>query len=282
MNIAQVSVVIPCFCCAKTLRRAVKSVLLQTLVPAEIILIDDASPDYGETKRCIQDIISNQSVGLQCEIRVIYLKQNLGPGGARNAGWEIATQPYIAFLDADDSWFPRKIEYQYFWMLANPSFNISCHQHVVLTENMLNLANDEILNKNISHKEISAKQLLFFNTIATRTVMLERKIHLRFCDGVRYSEDFLLWLSIIFKGFRFAEINLTLAASYKASFGVSGLSSNLLKMEIGELNCLLSLYRQNYVGFMYFSTAVFFSILKFIRRLIYAFLKRLLNILDDF
>ena len=46
---APVSVIIPCFCCASTIGRAVKSILSQTVLPAELILVDDYSNDGGLT-----------------------------------------------------------------------------------------------------------------------------------------------------------------------------------------------------------------------------------------
>jgi glycosyltransferase involved in cell wall biosynthesis len=49
-------------------------------------------------------------------LKIISLKRNGGASIARNIGWEQSTHDYVAFLDADDAWHPRKIEIQYTWM----------------------------------------------------------------------------------------------------------------------------------------------------------------------
>lgn len=109
-----VSVVVPCYCCEGTIERAVDSVMKQTALPAEVLLVDDASPDQGRTLNKLRQLQGRFRD--KTHIEVIALKNNGGPSVARNAGWEAATQPYIAFLDADDAWHPQKLEIQYEWM----------------------------------------------------------------------------------------------------------------------------------------------------------------------
>src|SRR2546427_9146273 len=105
---APVSVLIPSYCCADTVARAVESAVEQTLTPAEIIMVDDASPDGGKTYCALKDL--QQRFSRRTAIRIIRLERNGGPGAARNRAWEVASQPYVAFLDADDAWHPRKLE----------------------------------------------------------------------------------------------------------------------------------------------------------------------------
>ncbi|MHB1099234.1 MAG: glycosyltransferase family 2 protein, partial [Burkholderiales bacterium] len=113
MSLAKVpvSVIIPCYRCAETIARAVDSVLKQTLPPEEILLVEDCSGDDGNTLAVLHSLQQNNPF-----IRVIPLAKNGGPAAARNAGWDAAKQPYIAFLDADDAWHPKKLEIQYSWM----------------------------------------------------------------------------------------------------------------------------------------------------------------------
>ena len=91
-----VSVIIPCYRCADTIERAVESVALQTSPPQEIFLVEDCSDDTGKTLQTLQRL--KQIYQDKFEINIIVLKTNNGPGGARNAGWSEATQPYLAFL----------------------------------------------------------------------------------------------------------------------------------------------------------------------------------------
>jgi len=86
------SVIIPVFNRANLARRAIVSVLNQTLQDFEIVIVDDGSSDN------LYDVVINLS-----DERIIMIKQeNNGPGAARNRGIEIARGEYIAFLDSDD------------------------------------------------------------------------------------------------------------------------------------------------------------------------------------
>ena len=88
--------VIPLFNKAATVERALGSVLAQAVSPAEIIVVNDGSTDGGDA------IVRRQS-----DPRVRMLdQQNQGVSAARNAGLRAATQPFVAFLDADDRWRP--------------------------------------------------------------------------------------------------------------------------------------------------------------------------------
>ncbi|RMG23518.1 MAG: glycosyltransferase family 2 protein, partial [Methanobacteriota archaeon] len=108
-----VTAIVPCYCCSDTIERAFYSVVNQTVLPKEVILVDDASPDHGRTLSILHGL--KQKFNETLDIRILAFEKNQGPASARNAGWEAATQPFIAFLDADDSWHPRKLEVQYQW-----------------------------------------------------------------------------------------------------------------------------------------------------------------------
>jgi len=130
-----VSVVIPCYCCEDTIERAVVSVMSQTALPGEVILVDDASPDHGRTLSKLQEL--QERFRDKTHIEIIALKNNSGPSVARNAGWGTATQPYIAFLDADDAWHTQKLEIQYEWMKEHPEIALTGHKCLWLKEDSL-------------------------------------------------------------------------------------------------------------------------------------------------
>jgi glycosyltransferase involved in cell wall biosynthesis len=96
-----VSVVIPAFRAAGTIARALDSVLAQTVPVAQILVIDDGSPDD----------LAAVVTGYGSRVTLLR-KPNGGAASARNVGIERATGDYIAFLDADDYWDPRKLERQ--------------------------------------------------------------------------------------------------------------------------------------------------------------------------
>lgn len=97
----QVSVIIPTYNSARYVVDAVESVLAQTYRDFEVIVIDDGSTD--ETPEVMK----------RYGAPVRYLRQeNAGVAAARNRGIAESRGRYIAFLDADDTWFPEKLERQ--------------------------------------------------------------------------------------------------------------------------------------------------------------------------
>ena len=112
-----ISCVIPVFNAAKYLAEALDSVLAQTVVPNEIILVDDGSTDesaqvaakYGRHARLVS-------------------QENRGPAAARNRGLQLARGELIAFLDADDLWATDKTERQCDAFARQPDLSI-CITH---------------------------------------------------------------------------------------------------------------------------------------------------------
>jgi glycosyltransferase involved in cell wall biosynthesis len=103
MNALSVSVVIPAYKAARTINRAVESAIGQTVCPAEILVVDDGSPDGADLAAAL---------GRYGE-RVKLLRQsNGGAASARNHAIDNARGSIIGFLDADDYWEPNKLERQ--------------------------------------------------------------------------------------------------------------------------------------------------------------------------
>lgn len=262
-----ISVVIPCYCCSDTLVRAVSSVQRQSLSPAEIILIDDASPDQGKTRKCMERILAGWSADSVTKLALLFLDTNVGPGGARNAGWDMADGKYVAFLDADDAWAPKKLEIQYQWMLAHPEFGLTCHRSVHID----NLDNLKCIDSGNS-VEIGHVSLMLKNSIPTRSVMLLNELGVRFPPAMRYAEDYYLWLMLRMSGVRIARLSMPLAHSYKCEYGESGLSANLRAMHLGVLSCFASLKRKKMVSNTLFFLACFFEYVKYLIRLVKVYL----------
>lgn len=261
-NFALVSVVVPCFLSAKTIRRAVRSIWNQTLRPFEVILIDDCSPDSGDTLKTLYEIEKEYP---EKWIKIIPLSSNKGPGNARNVGWDKATQPYIAFLDSDDSWHPRKIEIQYEFMKKNQHVVLSGHDFLYLDEK------DQVhfsLKKNNSINLVSPRQLLLSNKLSTPSVMLKRNIEYRFDSEKKYSEDYLLWLQIALNSKEVWKFDLPLAFLYKAPFGEGGLSGELWNMEKGELTTYLQLRKEKLISPLSLCFLTVFSLIKYTYRCI--------------
>ena len=254
---APVSVLIPSYCCADTITRAVESVVEQTLVPAEIIMVDDASSDGGATYSALKDM--QQRFSMRTSIRIIRMERNGGPGAARNRAWEMASQPYVAFLDADDAWHPRKLEIQCEFMESHPDIVLSGHA------TFLSLESTPFSSLPIrwGTTRVTAARLLATNMLPTRSVMLKREISFRFEEGRHFAEDYHLWLRVVLSGYRACRIELPLACSFKPDFGASGLSGQLWQMERGELDTYTRLRREGLLNTWIYPGLVGFSLLKF-------------------
>jgi glycosyltransferase involved in cell wall biosynthesis len=104
-----ISVIIPTFNRACLVTRSIDSVMRQSYLPQELIVVDDGSED--DTKVVIQEKFAS----------VRYIKQaNKGPASARNVGIENAENKWLAFLDSDDLWMPNKLEKQVKALENNP------------------------------------------------------------------------------------------------------------------------------------------------------------------
>ncbi len=92
----KVSVIVPAYNAHDTMARCLGSLVNQTLQNLEIIVIDDVSKD--DTR----DIVARCKEQFPDKIVSINNESNLGPGGARNKGLEVASGEYIGFVDSDD------------------------------------------------------------------------------------------------------------------------------------------------------------------------------------
>lgn len=258
-SVAPVSVVIPCYRCAATIERAIDSVVQQTQKPAEVILVEDGSGD--ETLSVLQALAKPYSDW----IKIIALPENQGLANARNIGWVAATQTYIAFLDADDAWHPLKIEIQTAYMNAHPDVILSGHGHRVI-EHSADLPDWSV--QSWIEQRIPKWSWLMSNKFVAPSVMVRRDVDQHFAQNQRYMEDHILWLEIVCSGNKVTRLSAELVAIYKKSFGVSGLSSNLWLMEQGELGNYHRLYNKNYINLVQWLALSFYSLLKFVRRLV--------------
>ena len=117
-NQAALSVIIPTYNRAEMLGRALNSVTRQTMLPKEIIVVDDGSDDDSET--IVHSFRTQNSILIR-----FFRQENKGPAAARNRGIALASQPVVAFLDSDDHWHRKKIEIQYPSLMTNHECKIS-------------------------------------------------------------------------------------------------------------------------------------------------------------
>src|SRR5512135_2005660 len=103
-----VSIILPVYNGERYVSQAIESVLSQTYVPTELIVVDDGS-------------IDNSASIARSYKEVHFIRQsNQGVAVARNSGIAAARGTIIAFIDQDDLWTPNKLDVQVHYLLKNP------------------------------------------------------------------------------------------------------------------------------------------------------------------
>lgn len=183
MSISDIAVIIPVYNASRTIIRALGGVFSQTLLPAEVIIVDDGSTDNSValiSQSKYQDFVSIISIA------------NSGPSHARNIGIKASKSNYIALLDADDEWiFNDKLKHQLALMKAN--------ENIVLVDSFAKVYwnKDKVFEiREVKHGNVF-KQLLSKNIVnATSSVLLKRSAIEEagyFDTEIRFGEDRLLW-----------------------------------------------------------------------------------------
>lgn len=198
MQAPLVSIVMPAYRAERHITTSIQSVIGQSHVDWELIVVDDHSPD------ATTDLVSIWS-DRDPRIRLVRLSKNSGPAGARNAGINVARGRYIAFLDSDDVWLPRKLEVQIAEMaLQDAAF--SCTSYEVFK-------GDQTLRTVHVPKLITYRRLLRGSVIGCLTVMYDTHLigkryfpdldalivstfYAKRLGHVRH-EDYALWLDIL-------------------------------------------------------------------------------------
>ena len=263
---APVSVVIPCYCCTKTIGRAVQSIARQSLPPVEVILVNDASPD-----NTLEELFALQKKYDEEFIKVVNLRQNVGPGEARNQGRAIASQPYIAFLDADDGWHPEKLNIQYSWMKDHPGISLSGHR-ILVTKPESVPPYDSIPDPVQSHL-VSRNELLISCKVLTSSWLFKASDVQDYTEITRHSEDYLLILKTLFDDRKIVFLDAPLAYYFKPEFSKEGMSGDLWAMEKAQLKAYQINWRSLVISTGEFCFYWIWSMIKYLRRVVIFWLR---------
>jgi len=219
---SKVSVIIPTFNRRDYLPIALNSVLAQTYRDYEIIVIDDGSSD--DTREILTPYAKS--------IRYFY-QENRGIAGARNRGIGESRGPYIALLDSDDYWLPRKLEHQIAHLKENPQWGM------VATRCSSISADGRFRKQNRPGKSGWILTDLFrSNFIRTSSAMITRECLDRvgcFDESLPECEEYDLWLRIA-RHYPVAFINEPLTVYTDNPHGVStdSLAGRLVRLKVLE------------------------------------------------
>ena len=218
-----VSVVIPFYSGANWLEEAIESVLKQTFLPDEIIVVNDGS----------KEDISKLMAKYNTEVTFVN-QENQGSASARNHGINISTGKYIAFLDSDDLWLPNKLETQIKYMIDNNLQWSHCPYEVF----------DDISRKiitkvdNLDTKGMMFPRLLARCRIGTPCVVIRRECindrRMKFNEKMRQGQDYCFW-NVLARRYELGNIGETLVR-------VRNHNTNLAKNVIAQLKTKKMMY----------------------------------------
>lgn len=183
----EISVIIPVWNGEKTLDKAIESCLKQTLRPKEILVCDDGSTD--KSKAIVKSFKSRR-------VRWIPGKHSGLPAIPRNRGLKKAKGEWLAFLDADDEWLPRKLEKQIITTRKTGCLAI-CSNAYRKTNN----ADRKTHYFDFPEKHLTLGNLIITNLVICSSMMLHRSIikHVGMFpenNSLRSVEDYAFWLRI--------------------------------------------------------------------------------------
>ena len=184
MSRTMISVIIPTYNRTHLLPRALDSILSQSCLPNEIIVVDDGSTD--DTSVLMTSVYPE----------IVFIQQsNTGVSCARNVGIKRASGDWIAFLDSDDEWFPEKLEVQMNALYKNPELKI-CHTNEIW------IRNGTRVNPKKKHEKFGGwifQKCLPLCCISPSSVIIHKSIFDEaglFDDSLLVCEDYDLWLRI--------------------------------------------------------------------------------------
>jgi len=180
----KVSVIIPTYNYAHFLPEAIQSVLAQTFQDFELFVVDDGSTD--NTREVV--------AGFGRRVNYIYQK-NKGYSAARNVGIRLSQGEVVAFLDADDTWLPEKLEVQVAYLDNHPEVGIVYSHFLVVDRDGNVLPQPERTH----YSGMIFERLLLGNFIGMPTVAVRRECFAGigpFDESLRTTADWELWLRL--------------------------------------------------------------------------------------
>ncbi|MDQ7822526.1 MAG: glycosyltransferase [Candidatus Eremiobacteraeota bacterium] len=210
-NSIKFSVIIPAFNAASFIEKALDSVRFQSYNNYEVIITNDGSTDGTEK------IVKEYLESYDSFPAVLLNQQNKGLGGARNTAISEAKGDFLAFLDADDIWYPHKLCIIGGFLLNNPHIDIICHNEVEVSYD----GKKRVLNYGMLKKPYY-EDLLFNGNRLSPSATIVRSELLKKSGGFSEEVDFLhgcedydLWLKLAKEGASFANFPEVLGEYYR-------------------------------------------------------------------
>ncbi|KAA3649012.1 MAG: glycosyltransferase family 2 protein [Bacteroidetes bacterium] len=198
-----VSVILPCFNAEKYLNDAIESIVNQTYLNIEILIIDDGSEDNSE---------AIYSTWIKKDSRIIIYKNenNIGLIKSLNKGIELANGEFIARMDADDISIKHRFKEQVSYLKNNHHISVLGTKAQIIDQHGKRLSrHNNTIYFNPSTLKFSSyftQPLIHGSILARSSVLKNNKYDLDF----KYSEDFELWLRLNSKNIEIANLPFVL------------------------------------------------------------------------
>jgi glycosyltransferase involved in cell wall biosynthesis len=181
----EITVVVPVYNRRQTIRRAIDSVLSQSYLPVEIVVVDDGSTDGT------QDILE----GYGDKLTLVSMPENSGPSRARNEGIEHAKTGWIAFLDSDDRWKKDKLKGQVEYLRNYPFYQVlQSEEEWVRNGTRVNPCRHHAKHAGWIWEPSLERCLVSPSGVLIKKTLIER--YGNFDEGLPVCEDYDLWLKI--------------------------------------------------------------------------------------
>jgi glycosyltransferase involved in cell wall biosynthesis len=185
-----ISVVIPLFNKRGEIRRTILSVINQTVLPAEIIVVDDGSTDGSGV----------EAEAINSDLVKIVKQSNKGESAARNLGLAYAKSPFVAFLDADDLWKPNHLATLRRLIDENPNVTFCATAHEIIEAGKRLFPNSHMSSNQYGIvPDFLAAYALSPHIINSTTACVRRDVLLAiggFPTKVRKGPDIITWLKL--------------------------------------------------------------------------------------
>lgn len=258
-----VSIVMPYYNRADVLKVSVQSILNQTYKNWELLLVDDASTLPVQLEG---DAIRDP------RIRIIRLFVNQGAGAARNTGMKHAAGRYIAFLDTDDAWLPKKLEKQVAFLEKAPSSVGGCVTECFLvyphTKKVRGIPIVDFYEQSLSGYQFSAGSTLVFKKTCLKKVGFQ-STDLKRLEDWEWQINFSKYYEWRMVSDVLALINInTVPNLYKVKESIDIIEKRIVLKEKKDykkfkISCLQELCFSSYLGKKYFWFLYYLSLLIF-------------------
>ena len=175
-----ISIIMAAYNTEKTIEQAINSVLSQTYTNFELLVVNDCSTD--RTAELVKSIAAKDS-----RVRLISNVKNSGVSYTRKHGLEEAKGSWIAILDSDDAWAPKKLEKQI-------DLQRRTNADLLFTGSAFMDSDGQPIDWYLhAPAEVTYRQLLKQNVLSNSSALVRKEL---------YAKHFAIWLSILKKGMK--------------------------------------------------------------------------------